>query len=245
MTGAEYGNNRNFNEDVAYWQTHGGLPLLNIAKPQDSDAAATEYIHSVEAAANKAKLAPTVDDRYKVLQQQQLGQLQKFRSNLPGMADNLMFGERENSRQALAQQMTGIDRNANKRGLLYGGQRLANRSQAATESVKGLQQKRVDINSKLNNVADTMQNQAIETGFGIAGAGQNAMSAQDAAARKDLASQLSERQDYFKGLAGAFGNIGEGIGAAFGSGSKKTVKPVTTGPVSTGYPSVGVNTNLG
>lgn len=176
----------------------------------------------------EAKKPAPVDDRYKILQQAQIEQANKFRADMPNMANSLMLSERENSRKALASKMIDVNRSSNRRGLLYGGSRLAGRAGAATESAQGLQQKRGDINLKLSSVADSMQNQAIETGFGITGAGQNALSAQDAANRQSLAAQLGERQDYFKGLGNAVGQFGEGIGTAFGQRPIKKELPATS-----------------
>lgn len=179
-----------------------------------------------QAEADKAHLlnAPEVEGRYKQLQDQQVKSAQDFRKNMPGMAQGLMQTEQERARQGLAQKMTGIDRESNRRGLLYGGSRLANRSGAATNTMKELAQKRAEINSSLMNTADTMDRQAIETGFGMAGAGQNIASAQDAYSRESLAKQMADREKQFNSVAEGFKGIGSAVGTALGESRKPKVE---------------------
>jgi hypothetical protein len=190
-----------------------------------------------KAEADKANLlqAPIIEGRYKQLQDQQIKSAQDFRKNLPGMAQGLMQTEQEKGRQALAQKMVGVDRDANRRGLLYGGNRMAGRTGAATNTMKELAQKRAEINSSLMNTADTMDRQAIETGFGMAGAGQNIASAQDAYSRESLAQQMSNRQKEFGAIAEGFKGIGSAIGEVLGGKEKPKnpkveIKPVQQDP---------------
>lgn len=164
-----------------------------------------------------ATTAPQVDPRYKQLQEAQIKQAQDFRAAIPKTAEGLMRTERENSLKALGQNMTALDRGASRRGLLYGGLRAGGRANAMTGAMQELSQKRAGINSQLATTADAMEKQAMETGFGMAGANQNMQSAQDAINRQQIASQMTSSQGTFNALGGIGAGIGQGVGYYLGS----------------------------
>lgn len=111
--------------------------------------------------------APGVDSNLQRLKEAQLQNAKNFRTNLPGMKSQMTQDLRQTSNAQLSNDLGTIQNNNSARGLLYGGvnqgQKAGQRANSQIKLASGIGA----INSGLDNAANTLDAQAIETGVGI------------------------------------------------------------------------------
>ena len=113
---------------------------------------------------------PGIDPRYQqsVLQGQK-NLATQFRSNLPKYQDELGNQFEKSAKQQLAENTKGIKKDFNSRGLLRSGGRMGAEAKAAAQTGYDVAKGRYDINQTLADQADTLENNYINSAYGIAG----------------------------------------------------------------------------
>lgn len=140
-----------------------------------------------------------------LLNQQQTAAKQ-FRSGLPAYEQQQYLGAENNARRNLANKMSGITGNYASRGLLYSGLKQGAQSQAGSDTASQLAQQRMGINTGALDMANQMENQAIQSGMQT-----QAMKQQlkDDEYNRNLQYQQASQQ----GAGGLTRNLGGGIGS--------------------------------
>lgn len=114
-----------------------------------------------------APAAPGPDQGLTDIKNEQIKNAQQFRSNLPTLKNNMSEGLRVNQNQNMSGQLGQAKESQNRRGLLYGGmaqgQNAGIRSNAASNLAGAISQS----NNALENAANTLDAQAIDTAHGI------------------------------------------------------------------------------
>lgn len=159
-----------------------------------------------------APAAPVVDTRLADLQKAQQESAKRFRDSIPLYAKELMSSKEQGARHELAAKMEDADKNLNRRGLLYGGQRLKARAGAKQETAQGLSQERANVNSDLTGIADTMSQQALNTGMDNTQLGQDMFSVKQDIDRDALDRLMKNQSRVSSAYGDAFGAIGQVAG---------------------------------
>ncbi len=160
---------------------------------------------------------PKPDVRLEETQKAQIESAKRFRDSIPAYAKALMAKPERAAREGLAREMVSLDRQANRRGLLYGGMRQKARAETRQKSAADLATKRSEINSSLYDYADTMDKQAVNTGLGMAGLAQDVSRTQqnlDVAALERILKRDTQEQEATSDLLGSLGGT---IGKVAGS----------------------------
>lgn len=177
-------------------------------------------------AQTKAELAPPEQDpRYQQLLEQQQTLAKDFRNNIPQLADTFMGQVAEVAKKQLATSMENTRQNYNSRGLLYSTARLGAEASNREAEAGDLATKRASINSNLNDEADTLDKQALDTGFNIATMGQTAASQNTTQQSAYLDQALKNQQQQAASVAG----LAKGLGGAAGTAAGLLGKTATTG----------------
>lgn len=203
-----------------------GLPNQGTQAGQFSQAAQKweqEKKTAAQDAQDKAKLAPPAEDpRYQQLLQQQQGLARDFRNNIPQLADSFMGQVAEVAKKQLATQMENTRQSYNSRGLLYSTARLGAEASNREGEASDLATKRASINSNLNDEADTLDKQALDTGFNLASMGQTAASQNTTQQSAYLDQALKNQQQQAASLGGLTKGVGSALGTAAGLIPKTT-----------------------
>lgn len=213
--------------DGNYWTFERALQSLPswVRMSRDGGKAAAQKIvdqYAGEYAAKKAawdefNKAPAVDTRYPEVQKQQLESAKRFRDSIPLYAKSLMAGKEQAGRRELASSLVNADKAANRRGLLYGGTRAKARTDARQKNAQELASQRAELNQGLGGVADKLEQNAIDTGFGMAGQGQQASSAQQATDMTALERRMREGMRSDESTSDFISSLGGLVGKAAGS----------------------------
>jgi hypothetical protein len=116
---------------------------------------------------NEAPSAPGVDPNLQSLKDKQSQNAQQFRQNIPGMEQTMGNQIKKRGQQNLGQNLNYTKSYNSGRGLLYGGinqgQMQGQRAASAQNVASGIN----TVNTGLENAANQLDAQAIETGVGI------------------------------------------------------------------------------
>jgi hypothetical protein len=132
-------------------------------------------------------------------------EVKNFYAAIPGYQQQAYTAAEGDERRRLAEEMTGINRSMNRRGLLYSGMNEGAQRKAQSQSAGMLGQARQDINKSFQDQAEQMRDNAIGTGMGIQ---QNLQAAADLAYRQAVASMM-QRRGTMSAIGGA---VGTGLG---------------------------------
>lgn len=193
----------------------------NIWEQQQKNAAADKAAED----AKKPPPVPEVDPRFKKIQETQSQIAKDFRSKIPQMGDKAYGLAERDERKGLASTIADQKVDFNRRGLLYSGTRLGAEANARGNSANKLATKRSEINQGLMGQADALDQQAIDTGFSMAGLQSQGAQAQTALDGSviDLALQKQkQQQDTLAGLGKA---AGAAAGGYLGSKSPTSINP--------------------
>lgn len=136
----------------------------------------------------------------------QIRTVEKLEKDAPEIAGRAYGAAALGERRKLAEEMSGIKRGAQRRGLLYSGMRQGAEAGAQAGSASRLAQARVDINRNVGNMVQDAKNKVIQGGLDLQ-AGQQAM--EDAIYSQALSNYQSK--------VGAGSAIGGGLGMAAGA----------------------------
>lgn len=133
--------------------------------------------------------APGIDPSLSEQQKKQLEYAKQFRGNLGAMKAEMGDRYRGQVNRQTEAGVRGQEKMANKRGLLYSGinegNKAAERSSGAAKTASGI----AGINQSLEGAANTLDQQAIQTGLGIQQAQQDIQNSIYSQAMAQLASQ--------------------------------------------------------
>lgn len=175
------------------------LPFLG-----NTMAGSAYYLGGMDKDQPTAPDAPGINDNLSRLKAKQMAQAQQFRSNLPSMKNKMASDLRVEGNEAMSAQANNINESNSRRGLLYGGINAGQQAQAKN-SAQGRLAKAISANNvNLDNAADTMDAQAVDTGVGIQQSQQ--------AIQNQLYSQAQARMNGDNQITGSI--IGGGLGLA-------------------------------
>lgn len=162
---------------------------------------------------NKRVAEIRAEQERKALQNQLTNQAKDYRTNMKGEQEKQFSQVADTGRQQLAQQMAGIRAGANKRGLLYGGQRAGAEASAQAQTASNLGAQRAQINQGTEQIATTMEQQAAQAGL------QSAQQRQEQL--NDSYNKALKKQQEQSAASGALGSaLGGGFGSFMGSKAK-------------------------
>lgn len=104
-------------------------------------------------------------DATRGLIQQQTAQAQQFRANLPNYQKEQYASAENAGRRALATKLQDVKTGASQRGLLHSGLRQGEESRIGADSAGRLAGQRADINLQSEDMAQEMENEAIQSGL--------------------------------------------------------------------------------
>lgn len=193
-------------QQVMQAQDEGTLgSILNFSRTGSQDASNER----LRALINQRLAEVRAQQEQKKMQEQLTAQAKDYRANLKGTQERQFASVADPMRQQLAQQMSGIRGQANKRGLLYSGQRAGAESQAQGQAAQQLSGQRAQINEATQNVANTMEQQAVQSGLQTAQQRQKEIN--------DAYNQALKQKQGESAVTGALGGaIGQGLGSYLG-----------------------------
>lgn len=144
--------------------TRAGDALPFLGSPAVGSA---YYAMGLDKERPEAPDAPRINENLSRLKQKQMEQAKQFRENLPGMKNKMATDLRVEANDAMAAQAKNINESNSRRGLLYGGINAGQQAQAKGAAQSRLAKAISSNNVNLENAADAMDAQAIETGMGI------------------------------------------------------------------------------
>lgn len=147
----------------------------------------------------------SVNPQLSQMQQQQAQAAVDFGNNLPAYEQSQHNAAADNSRQQLSQQLAGVTKDSNSRGMLYGSYNQGKQAQATAQNQANLAETDDNINTNAQNTLSQMQNQALGTGVTL---NQTQQGENNAAYQAALQQQLSNNQ--------LFGSLMKGGGAGAG-----------------------------
>jgi hypothetical protein len=164
--------------------------------------------------ANLQPTAPTVDPRYAALQGTDINLANSYSQESPELVQEAYNSAADTAAHGLAQANTATMGNYNSRGLAYSGLEQGGEADNATNAANGLATTMEGLNSQAYNNQNTLDTNAMQPGFGIAGLGNNAYTSTTAneqaqAAQSEQQAQLASQ---------AYGSIGAGVGSVAGMG---------------------------
>lgn len=148
--------------------------------------------------------APGINKNLGKTQAAQLENAQSFRDRLPGLENQLGHQLGEQSNQQMGQNLHDVRQSNSHRGLLYGGINAGDEQQVRGHAASSLAQGRSNINSGMENAANTLDAQAIKTGMGVQ---QTQQSIQNSIYGQALANMQAQNQ-LIGGVFGGMGKIG-------------------------------------
>lgn len=145
----------------------GGLPQYvgGLGNVITGGAFDSQISHNVDPAAPPA--APGINPTLSQTQQSQIQNAADFRKNIPSMEQSMSNDVRQTANNQLGQTMKSINNNTNSRGLLYSGINQGMKGGARAQTASNVGQATSGINAGLENAANTLDAQAVETGVGI------------------------------------------------------------------------------
>jgi len=153
---------------------------------------------------NPQSMTNSVDPRLTQMRDQQTQQAEDYGKNLSTTEASQQQGAADTSRQALAQQLAGVTKGSNSRGMLYGSYNQGQQAQTTAKNAADLQQTKANINTNAQNTLSQLQDQALGTGIAI---NQSNQAEQNSAYQMALAEQMSNNQA-FGGLISGLGSFG-------------------------------------
>lgn len=152
------------------------------------------------------------------LQQKQQMRADQFRQAFPSILDSKLSTARTDTRRQIAEGLNTTRANYNQRGLLYSGLRAGAEGDVAADAEKNYANLAVKTNQELNDTANQLDQDAIETGLTMGNISKD-LASTNADYRKALIDSLLEkdnqRQQMIGGLLGTGAQIaGYGLGAA-------------------------------
>lgn len=156
---------------------------------------------------------PGVDPRYANLAFTQRQNAQDYAGAMPDMAARGRNLIAQNTNDQLTAANRGIDKGANARGMYYSGSRLGKRAQAAGLAGQQVGQQTAKMQQGMSDTLQNLQNQGIQSGFGMAGVSQDIGDLYGGTQYNSMADALARMQNDNAAYKGA----GQGIGAVAGS----------------------------
>lgn len=172
----------------------GGEAIGNMISPQAPDAPAP----------------PGMDPRLAAIRDKQIKEAQDFRTNLDSEKNATFRNVESASRDQLSGDISQINKNYNKRGLLYSGMREGAEAGAQANRAAGLAEAKTGINRSLEEQANEMEKQALMGGMDY---WQGAKAIQDSAFNEAM-QKMASRRAALGGLGSIAGSL---IGAKIGS----------------------------
>lgn len=159
---------------------------------------------------------PPPDPNLAKIHQQQLDNARNFRGNLPGMESQMDSQLQRAGQGQLNQNLQGLKSQDSARGLLYGGLHAGREQGARGQMANSLAQGRSNINSAAQDAANTLDQQALQSGINIQ---KNSQAIQDDIYAQALGAMQTQNATFSGGmglLGGglAKGMLGSGAGAA-------------------------------
>lgn len=151
----------------------------------------------------------TVDPNFANMVSQQQAQANAFAANAPNLQQQQGVQASEDSRRGLASKMSNIKSQSNKRGLLYSGLKQAQESGAQQQAGSQLAAQQANINNKVQDQSEALQNQAIQSGFAL-------QEAQQRASDQNYSNAMGAKQARTGAVTGLLGSIGGAVGGFAG-----------------------------
>lgn len=150
-----------------------------------------------------------VDPALKAARDRQITQASNYRTNMANMKEEQGVQSQESARQGLSQKLANIRSGANSRGLLYSGLRQGAEAGAGSDAAGQVAQERAQINTAVEDQANSLDSQALNSAFSVQKAQQelNDSAYQDALKRK---SQGMSLMGMVGGAAGSIGGMAAG-----------------------------------
>lgn len=160
---------------------------------------------------------PGIDPRYASLAMKQRQKAEDYAAQIPEMAAK--------GRGLIAQKTSGqlsaanrnIDQSTNARGAYYSGQRISKRAGAAGAAAQQVGQQTMQMNQGLTDNLQRLQDQGIQSGFGMAGVSQDIGDLYGGAQSNAMADALARMQNNDKALGGLGSGVGSVMGAYLGN----------------------------
>jgi hypothetical protein len=145
-------------------------------------------------------------------------QAKEYRSNIEDTRSKMFSQAKEGRRRNLAQTMTGVQRGANRRGLLYSGLRAGEEAGARQRTATGMAQDKEKINQQTEAKAAQMEQQAATAGLGTQQMGIDAKSDAYNQALQSRRDKLAAQRGLFQaaGSAGGMAAANRGSGGGMG-----------------------------
>lgn len=134
----------------------------------------------------------------------------KFREGLPGYKQEAANIAQDSGRRQLAKDLSSVDRQANRRGMLYSGIRQQSAADTLASHYSDQSEKRAAINQQSEDLARQMEEKALNFGIGVQ---QQQQAANDSAYNQALNQRMAQNQA-LSGLGGTvFGLLGRKVGS--------------------------------
>lgn len=111
--------------------------------------------------------APGIDPNLQRLKDKKLQNAQEFRAGMPNMVRMMSEDLKTQANQGLSQANRQTRESASSRGMLYSGVRQGQEQSNRAKTQAGVAQGVSSINAEMENAANTLDAQAVETGVGI------------------------------------------------------------------------------
>lgn len=152
----------------------------------------------------------------------QISVAKDYRSKLPQIGQDLYEGYSQGARKNLAQGIKDVRSDYNRRGLLHSGKRQGAEYQKQADTASDLANQRYSINSALLNNADSLENQALTTGYNLAGANPNLGTSALAPQQQQIENQIfnnKQNQQAAQTIGNVAGTFGGLLAGRAGSGN--------------------------
>jgi hypothetical protein len=116
---------------------------------------------------NSPPPAPGVNPALTNLQTQQQTNATNFRNNIPQMEQSMGEQLKASANQTMGQQLGGLGSYNSSRGMGYGGVNQGQQQRVRSAAQSGVAQGQSNINAGLQNAANTLDAEAVNTGLGI------------------------------------------------------------------------------
>lgn len=143
-----------------------------------------------------------------------------FRSNMPAMRQKLQADYVSQARRELANKMADVTKSYNSRGLLKSGMKTGATASARYGAMADIDQGKLGINNQLENQANELENNVLNTSYGIGAQGLGLGPAQLQGTQNQMNSQFYQNQanqEMWNSGLGGLVNLGTSV---FGRNSK-------------------------
>lgn len=180
-----------------------------LGGPVGWGAAVLGQFGSQDDPSNPQSMVNSVDPRLKQMRDEQIQQATDYKKNMPGYQQQQQRSATDTSRQQLAQDLAGVSKGSNARGMLYGSYNQGKQAQATAQNAADLQRTKAGINTGTEQTLSQLQNQALGTGMNVNATqqAQNALAYQIA---------LQRQQASANAQGGLLGGVGSIMGRAMG-----------------------------